>query len=1295
MAQPDITATLGIEVGNVDKIIADLSRKVERLQKEIGKKTKLGVDTKESESRFERASRLANDAVNKQKKALQELALSGKKGSKEWNTIVAKMEKGVKAQRAVKKATDATENALKGINSKLDLAGKKTTKFQQLMGKAGGVAKSAFGGGLAGGLLGGGLAGIATSAISQVTQLAGQAFDEYKQLNTNIQNIGTLGASNALTGEAVDLGKFESLITDLSTKVPDKASDIANGVYQAISAGITGTERDIVSFVETASKVAVAGLSDTESAVNGITSITNAYGLGAEGANFAADSLFAAIKAGKTSFGELNSAMANVVPTASSLKIGFDTVAGTLAVLTARGVPTAQASTALNSAFIELAKPGAELAKVLKASGLEVSKMEEYLKDTSEGGIGLTGVLDKVKEGLDKTGTSVNKAFVGVRSKTAINSLFSDLDKAKDTINGVVNDVAEGGVAEGAYKAASKGIQVQLDIIRNQIQAGFNSAFQSVVPIASKAFTFISDIVGPILSKTADAFKNLWEEIKVVVMPILAVIGGAILTSFVTGIKLGQSILQGLLRIATRVFSRIREALEPIISKFGLFTDGMGDNIDMMEVFKNVIQSVFSVVDDFVDIIVELAGFIIEILVTAFEAVAEVIGFVIGLFQSNKKEVEENEGFLKKLVKAFGSVKQVMNNIKGTIGGLTASFKALKDGIKTFIDTLFSKNFLDVVSGDFWKSIGEDIGDAYDEGFNRATGKIADGVVEAFDGVNAEGTVDANNIVTGEEEVIAGAEETGKKVASALQKATEAYKQAQKENALSLQEETNRINQLQGVSEKYRAELLRQAQFRANFELTKEAERIFKATTNDYGELIKSGVKLTGKETVAEIRKIFADLRTAGIKVTVVPVVEKLDPYAEMEKVLSEVDPLNVDADMGFADDVLKEAEEILANVNFDPVPKNAIANAFASGLDGLSEDIAKAFESNVDESSLREQESGLQESLKNRTIAFHEYSEGIREINQSLAEDDPLSRIFDGVASAGARAFGAINETMEPVINGLAEGIATKTHKIEDTFGVMAVGVASSMAQMALSGEVSIKGLLLSMLDALQAMVPIIIAQLFGLYSASPNPVNIFGLGVPGVAAAGAVGAVFTSLVQIARGVVNSSFNKGVVGIDSKHAPIGTDTIPARTTWGADIMVDRGESILTRKATRRGKNAQLFKWLNRTGGDALDWLLTQNVSRTQLDRDLNLASIGISFEDVIRQGALLAHEANVKAERRQARRDDAVVRELSEVRAEVRKLREEEGAIFEQKVQVEPVINDGELIDRIDVKQSDYAGGW
>lgn len=303
-----------------------------------------------------------------------------------------------------------------------------------------------------------------TSAMSQFTQ-------PFVELDKQVQNIGTLGRAN--------FKEFSNLATELSQKVPDSAEKIAQGVYQAISAGMKGTNKELMQFVETASKAATAGLSDTETAVNGLTSVINAYGKSASNAGYFSDAFFAAIKLGKTTFNELNSSLASFVPTAASMDVSFTDTATAIAKVTAMGTPTAQAGTQINAALLSILKGNTAMVKGLKASGLTLQDLKDKLAlPVSEGG-GLINVLRDIKVASDKSGVALIKMTGRAEGMKIIESLVGSQDKynaSLQTYADIQSEIA-GGASSQAFEVAAQSIEVKTKTMINNIQSMFHSAF--------------------------------------------------------------------------------------------------------------------------------------------------------------------------------------------------------------------------------------------------------------------------------------------------------------------------------------------------------------------------------------------------------------------------------------------------------------------------------------------------------------------------------------------------------------------------------------------------------------------------------------------------------------------------------------------------------------------------------------------------------------------------------------------------------------------------------------------------
>ena len=164
----------------------------------------------------------------------------------------------------------------------------------------------------------------------------------------------------------VPIDELQQSILDLSDETGVAATDIAEAVYNAISAG--QDTADAVSYVETTTKLARAGFTDTASALDLLTSITNAYGLEAKDATKISDKLITVQNRGKTTIAQLSSSMGKVIPTASAFGVDLDNISAAYVVMTKNGISTAESTTYLNSMLNELGKSGTKASTIIKKS---------------------------------------------------------------------------------------------------------------------------------------------------------------------------------------------------------------------------------------------------------------------------------------------------------------------------------------------------------------------------------------------------------------------------------------------------------------------------------------------------------------------------------------------------------------------------------------------------------------------------------------------------------------------------------------------------------------------------------------------------------------------------------------------------------------------------------------------------------------------------------------------------------------------------------------------------------------
>ena len=227
---------------------------------------------------------------------------------------------------------------------------------------------------------------------------AGSAISEFIALEKKWAEVTTLMPT--LNQEA--LGQMKADIDRFSRETGTTLEDAYEAAYQAVSAGIN--PESTASFLSTAHQAALAGVTDITTAVDGLTSVLNAYGMETANATQVSDAMFTAIRLGKTTFREMAPVLGPVLPIASALGTEFQEITAAVASLTAQGNPTSIALTQIRSALVALSKD-------TKARGLfEGLTGLTYQQFQAQGGTFQEALSMIVKE-AERTGKSLTDLF--------------------------------------------------------------------------------------------------------------------------------------------------------------------------------------------------------------------------------------------------------------------------------------------------------------------------------------------------------------------------------------------------------------------------------------------------------------------------------------------------------------------------------------------------------------------------------------------------------------------------------------------------------------------------------------------------------------------------------------------------------------------------------------------------------------------------------------------------------------------------------------------------------------------
>jgi TP901 family phage tail tape measure protein len=181
---------------------------------------------------------------------------------------------------------------------------------------------------------------------------------------------GAFGEITTLFEAAPDkVSRFRADILDYAGDSRVAIDEINAATYSAISAGMDYA--DSLSLVARGEQLAIAGKADLNSATVLLASSLNAYGESVDQAESYSDALFTTVKAGQTTLPELAASLAQVTGVAASSGVSFDELLAAVAALTASGLPTSQAVTAIKGALTNILKPSEDAKNMAAGLGIE------------------------------------------------------------------------------------------------------------------------------------------------------------------------------------------------------------------------------------------------------------------------------------------------------------------------------------------------------------------------------------------------------------------------------------------------------------------------------------------------------------------------------------------------------------------------------------------------------------------------------------------------------------------------------------------------------------------------------------------------------------------------------------------------------------------------------------------------------------------------------------------------------------------------------------------------------------
>lgn len=598
--------------------------------------------------------------------------------------------------------------------------------LDRMKGKLGGLGKT-LGLGVAAG------AGIAAAGLGV---FVAKGVSGAVEVERGVREVVTLFGE---TGEAADAmtSQLTKGVADLSNELGIAQTEITGGLYAAISAGVP--RDNAFDFMEVASRAAVAGVTDVETSVDGLSTVINAFGLDADDAAAVADSMFAAVQGGKTTFEELSASMFNVAPAAAGLGIGFEDVNAAIATLTASGTPTSVATTQMRAALSELGKSGSKAATAFEE--ISGTTFPEFI---AAGG-SLDEALAMMGDAAGGSATELSNMFGSVEAGAAAAQLgITNASKFSDELE---RQAGAAGATDDAFGTMEEGVGRKMEKIKTQL-----------TNVATAVGTVILPMISDAIDKIAPAFERAARVIGPIIETLVSGDLGSLLEAFgLTGDKAGEitgfvgevfadmktwigeimvelrEIFAGVIEVATTLwsmfgddvmrfvresFSAIRRIIGGVLrvvkgiieTVLGIIT---GDWSRAWEGVKSIVSGVWQAIRGIIDLAISRVRFIINVALGlikgafggAWNAVVRgVSGFysrMVGYFErlrsSIRSKIDSAVSFVRsipsKILSAIGNVGSLLYNagrniIQGLINGITSKISAIRSKISSVASTV-------------------------------------------------------------------------------------------------------------------------------------------------------------------------------------------------------------------------------------------------------------------------------------------------------------------------------------------------------------------------------------------------------------------------------------------------------------------------------------------------------------------------------------------------------------------------------------------------------------------------------
>ena len=235
-----------------------------------------------------------------------------------------------------------------------------------------------------------------------------------------------------------DFRKLEKNVLDLSRTLPQTGEQLAEGLFQLVSAGVPAEH--VMEILRIAAEGASAGLATTEDASKALLAVIRGYNRPWSDAQEVMNKMFKAVEVGQLEFSELASSIGIVVPMAAALEVSLDEVLGATASLAGVTGSTSEVMTQLRAIMSAFLTPNEEMAKGI---GRVADQLVVEGKLTGEMADRYMEARNQLQKTSDAIAAYVAKQQKGITLTKAETQALKDLNKDQTEREKAVKEAAK------------------------------------------------------------------------------------------------------------------------------------------------------------------------------------------------------------------------------------------------------------------------------------------------------------------------------------------------------------------------------------------------------------------------------------------------------------------------------------------------------------------------------------------------------------------------------------------------------------------------------------------------------------------------------------------------------------------------------------------------------------------------------------------------------------------------------------------------------------------------------------